>query len=134
MKTINFVSRDTAKSMLRLGMVDALISVSSSREEANEMRLLCPDKVPAVFCHLPDDDSVVNPYIAKELVNFLERGYPNILVHCDMGVSRSAAIATFACDFLGYTCDKVARNWPQFNRVIYQALGATKNGGTFYGY
>lgn len=43
---------------------------------------------------------------ARKILDFVKHlGDEDILVHCHAGVSRSAAVAKFLCDHLGYTLD-----------------------------
>lgn len=66
---------------------------------------------------------------ARRIIAFLQKvGHEDIVVHCEMGISRSAAVAEFISCFLGWELDtsvKGCTNGFQFaNRKLAGLLGA----------
>lgn len=70
-----------------------------------------------------------NEVHAKQVLDFLEKykTCQQVVVHCTMGQSRSAAVALFAAEHYEAPCFKVKmpvtwRNWPGYNKHIYSTL------------
>ncbi len=88
-----------------------------------------------------DADNVFNDEIARELLrNFYEdRTLPHksgdhygaLLVHCREGFHRSpaVAIALNTCFDLGYNFRSLMREYPQYNRHVYETLLRCFQGG-----
>lgn len=59
------------------------------------------------------DDVLFNGSMAEEVIDFLENhDGSDLIVHCYAGISRSAAIATFAARRLGYPEKQLKENRP----------------------
>lgn len=70
-----------------------------------------------------------NPEQAREVIEFAKRhaAAPELVVHCKMGQSRSAAVAMFLSESLGVPCFKEQTpvdffSWPGYNRKVYAVL------------
>lgn len=70
-----------------------------------------------------------SPEQAREVLAFAKRhaGAPELVVHCKMGQSRSAAVAMFLSESLSLPCFKEQTpvdffNWPGYNRKVYAVL------------
>ena len=69
---------------------------------------------------------------ARQVGQFAERhsGMSELVVHCSMGHSRSAAVALFLSEKYQVPCFKgvaepvpvTRKNWPYFNRRVYETL------------
>lgn len=73
---------------------------------------------------------------AREVLLFAERHQhcAELVVHCQMGHSRSAAVAIFLSELYGVPCFKEQRkvnweSWPVYNRLVYRRLQDAVNGG-----
>jgi len=59
-----------------------------------------------------------------DIIGFVEwchRKNKNIIVHCDMGVSRSGAVAKWVNEFLGLQ-DLYLEDYQQYNRYVFNKL------------
>lgn len=70
-----------------------------------------------------DDPECITQEEATKLFDFLEDANEqgmNILIHCDAGVSRSAAVALFCLDCYGY--EDIYPTFRRPNMYVYRAL------------
>ena len=134
MKQVYFLSQWKAEK-LEPEPGQAIISVTCPGEPAS----LNPNwtHIHRVFCH--DIDMVSPPFIpfdklmAKALIGFVEAIKDQvevIIVHCQAGISRSAAISQFLSDFYGFSLSKVSVNGHSqatnlMNSLVYHTLKKT---------
>lgn len=72
---------------------------------------------------------VFAPEHARSILAFAERhkDASELVVHCQMGYSRSAAVAIYLAEKYGVPCFKEQRpvcweNWKVYNKLVYRAL------------
>ena len=72
---------------------------------------------------------------AQRLLTFVKQHVdaPELVVHCQMGQSRSAAVALYFAEREGVPCFKEQTpvsfaNWNQYNRKVYAVLSRTEHG------
>ncbi len=72
---------------------------------------------------------------AQEVLAFIDRHCDahHLVVHCQMGHSRSAAVALFAAEMLGVPCFKeqtpvTGLSWRSYNRKVYATLHEARYG------
>jgi predicted protein tyrosine phosphatase len=67
-----------------------------------------------------DSDILFAEDHAREIAEFLDK-WPNagrVMVHCNMGVSRSPAVALGLCDARGWATAALERSHPGWNRLV----------------
>ena len=132
---VQFVSRRTAKDLIKTNIPllndSAIISISTLEEQREEMTAMmspiggekCPF-IAMVFLDLDNEDSRFTDDMARDIIGFVEwqhRKNKNIIVHCDMGVSRSGAVAKWVNEFLGLQ-DLYLEDYQQYNRYVFNKL------------
>ena len=72
-------------------------------------------------------DVLFAPGHARQIVDFVEswRDLDRIVVHCEMGVSRSPAVALGLCDLFGWPAADLERDYPLWNRWVRGELVRT---------
>ncbi len=72
---------------------------------------------------------------AREILDFVEQNKDcdELVVHCQMGQSRSAAVAIYLSEKYGVPCYKentpvTWENWKVYNRLVYRRLCNVDNG------
>jgi rhodanese-related sulfurtransferase len=89
-------------------------SLHESWDGTNSVRFVCDDVLgngaaPDTDIHTgwtPDDPTAFTPEMATELVDFINlHQNKNIFVHCDAGISRSAAVGRFIDTFFDHDVD-----------------------------
>jgi len=75
------------------------------------------------------DVELFSDHHAKQIFEFVEKhkDVERLVVHCDMGHSRSAAIAIYLSEKHACACFKINRrvdwqSWPNYNKHIYRTL------------
>jgi predicted protein tyrosine phosphatase len=73
---------------------------------------------------------------ARELLSFVQAHHDcsELVVHCQQGSSRSAAIALFFAEKYGVPCHQVKKpvtraTWKFFNRMVYERLKMVEKAG-----
>jgi len=139
----------SAPEIIVLSREDAESYVPSSREVC--ISIADPDAPPArisdsfvAVLRLHFDDVVEStnpadilfaPEHAREIDQFVE-SWPDadrIVVHCNMGMSRSPGVALGVCDVRGWATAAIERSHPGWNRLVRKTLGETarsKSGGS----
>lgn len=139
-KTVHFMSRrDFLKRVWRPSDVRALISINNDSEELHQVarHLGLPRPSPKrMFVHLsifPDDDRGMESRVALSMFDFIKNNQDkNIYVHCEMGVSRSAAVAKFIQDQYGHVNPNL-KGYSIYNKRVYRQLQAAA-GDSFESY
>jgi predicted protein tyrosine phosphatase len=81
-------------------------------------------------------DILFAPHHARAIVDFLDKwpGAKRVMVHCNMGVSRSPGVALGLCDLHGWATAALERSHPGWNRlvrtVMSQSAPHTKSRGS----
>jgi len=128
---ITFMPRTSAK-VHQPGEKSILISV----HDASEPQLIPEGNFQNIlylrFHDTDEQDGVLTPFDknhAKWIFSFLKRNTEakELVVHCTMGVSRSAAIAIFFSEMLGVQCEREGlkvnyQTWPMYNKLVYRVL------------
>ena len=113
----------------------ALISVSSTWGDYHKMRRALKDKVEGkrascyIFADIEREESGFTDKEADHIFKTVNRWdnlpYPerpiNFVVHCDMGVSRSGAIAKWVNDYYGLD-NRMLNEYTIYNKFVYQML------------
>lgn len=141
LKKIHFMSRPTAEGIIPRS-TDAMISISVPNDPANLNRLWARDRLLRLQFHDADDEGNINLMLgqtiwgtikaklfsqndAKQIIEFVE-GNKNkvdtIFVHCDAGISRSAAVAKFIAEM--YKLD-FPESYSIYNKYVYRVLRNT---------
>lgn len=65
-------------------------------------------------------DILFGPHHARAIVAFLDKwpGAKRVMVHCNMGVSRSPGVALGLCDLHGWATAALERSHPGWNRLV----------------
>lgn len=131
MSSVSFVSRWDFKKLLRDNYVNenvSVVSISDTIHEEKEMGMnlsffgILPEK--SFLTHFPDNERGIDKHVAKELVDFIKaQGDTNFIVHCFMGISRSAAVAKFINEYYDMG-DIVLNTYAGYNRQVYNSLNA----------
>lgn len=143
MQRIVFMSREKAAHYHPRGKA-ALISIHDKSEEP----LLPPPYFEEVlYLRFHDTDGqvmgleVFNEELARKALDFAEKheGLDELVVHCQMGVSRSAGIALFLSEKHGVPCFRenapvTCQTWRIYNRKVYTTLARAEHGeGSAFG-
>ncbi|GAC1411963.1 MAG: hypothetical protein NVSMB53_08510 [Gemmatimonadaceae bacterium] len=69
-------------------------------------------------------DILFAPDHARAIVDFLSRwpGAERVMVHCNMGVSRSPGVALGLCDLRGWATAALERSHPGWNRLVRMVM------------
>lgn len=132
---VEFIDRAGFKNIACVGFPDltACISISSTHEDWREMVGISKQSETNIKClRFLDIDSEESGFtrrtaeMLKELVDGwviceYEHRPKRILIHCDMGVSRSGAIAKWINDYYGLD-DRFLNEYYQHNKYVYDAL------------
>ena len=95
------------------------ISINDTIREESQMRDVFEDAGLYVLCQ--DDESMTQQQ-AEQIYQFVtENCYGNFVVHCYLGVSRSAAVAKWITEYLGIG-DVEMETYVGFNQHIYNLL------------
>ncbi len=124
---IKFVSRYDMKRMINSGVhLDtdyAIISISDTSQEYDEMHRLLEGSN-SITLAFPDNDVGMSSIQANLILGFIKRNRDqDFIIHCFMGVSRSAAVAKFINEYLGRE-DTTIDKYDMYNRRILQQLEA----------
>lgn len=127
-KFTTFISKRQAEMMPKTddGIKRALISlVSPGQPEANLQPGAWTDVLRMKFHDFHWDDGVhkvITKAQAIEILQFLTKNQHDaeeVIVHCEMGVSRSAAVSMFIADIYNLAFD---RTYNRHNRYVYTML------------
>lgn len=126
-----FVARWEFKKMLTLGTMPKntpLISISDTKHEVKEIHQYFAfhgiDPELTFTANFPDNSVGISRYDAERLVRFIKtHGDTNYVIHCYMGISRSAAVAKFINDYYNMS-DSVLNTYLIYNKQVYNALNA----------
>lgn len=128
---ITFIPRVSAKTFQSVEK-SVLISVYDASEPQLIPEGNFEDILYLQFHDTDDQDGVLtsfNENHAKWIFSFLKRNAEakELVVHCTMGVSRSAAIAIFFSEILGVQCYREGlkvnyQTWPMYNKLVYRVL------------
>jgi hypothetical protein len=142
MKKVIFVSRGEAQE-LSPPPGSAIVSIISSAEGPAMLQEGWQSVLRIKFDDVdsPCQDLVAfSPLHGLDLFEYLRQLSANdningLVVHCTMGISRSAAVALFASELLGWPCYKGSREvttltWPHYNRHVYRMLKSVESGET----
>lgn len=103
------------------------ISVVTEEKDKFELNTNFKDSVQLVF---GDDENSFTKEQALQIINLVKNNQQtNIVVHCLMGISRSAAIALFLDEWLNqtYISDISRSRYVNYNRHVYTTLLKTFN-------
>ena len=137
MKRIHWLGRSEAirfiedDENLEDGQVD-FISVSDTNKEKDHMtnlwKITKGETSAAIFLNFADTEDEYSSGLTDakvdKIISFLaetNKKDKELLVHCFMGISRSAAIAKYYNDFY-HKGDKALENYTAHNRMVYNAL------------
>lgn len=112
-----------------------MISISSTNGDCAKMRRLLSNRVASktasCFLFLDIDDhssgfsSVTSGFMFRRINRWFNEPYSNrcssILIHCDMGVSRSGAVAKWVNDYYKLD-DRFLNEYTMYNTYVYQML------------
>jgi predicted protein tyrosine phosphatase len=78
----------------------------------------------SISIELPENAKLFNIKMAKKVVNFVEdiaksRREHNLIIHCEAGRSRSAAIAKYTCEKYGFPFPE---DYDYHNLLVYDTL------------
>ena len=76
-------------------------------------------------------DILFAPEHAAAIARFVEE-WPDaerVVVHCNMGVSRSPGVALGLCDARGWATAHLERSHPGWNRLVRTVMRETQNSG-----
>lgn len=140
---INFMSRrDFIKTMINQGVMledTAVISINNDMRQMSEIqdvlestgRLIQDDDV--IVLRFPDDNSGMTEYQSHALSEFIKYNLDkDFIIHCEMGVSRSGAVAKFINDYTGAK-DPCLERYTMYNHRVYRQLMAAA-GDSFESY
>lgn len=101
----------------------AIISISNDEEEMNEMIDMMDCTGLAFICiHFPDDVSVDIEWKMEQVFEFIEMLKDrHFVIHCEMGISRSAAVAKFINSYLGLDIPRL-NGYDLHNKNVYETL------------
>lgn len=101
------------------------ISISDTVAEMEQMKSILPSHN-SLFLVFDDDDESMVAAQAQEIREFvLARPLDNFLVHCYMGISRSAAVAKWIAEQLNIE-DPEMEAYKGYNRHVYALLKETE--------
>lgn len=128
MKKVTFVSRNVVKSFVQpTNVISIRCSDDTPVDFAVKHNLLLElafddvDGMMMEYAHL----TYFNESMAEQIIAFVKATDGDILVHCQAGVSRSAAVAKFIHDHMGYDLDlsKPCLGTTEcYNRRVYETL------------
>lgn len=126
-KKIDFMSRGAMVSLLTRNDLNnfngAIISISDTRQELQEMELLLVDyHGPSLALMFADDDTCMNTVQAECLLKFInDNANKDFLIHCFAGVSRSGAVAKFINEHLEAGIWYL-EDYKGYNRKVFEQL------------
>lgn len=125
MRNVQFISRKEALFSHFNPQRDALISISDSEDERQEMINSHPGiEICSFVFHDIDEKYLIDNRDTKRMVQFIDdcKPYRNLYVHCLMGASRSAAVAKFVNEYIELDNEYLNRlnlyNSALFNRLM----------------
>lgn len=132
MKSVRFMPRYAAE-VFKPSVPSVLISIHDESENQLMPQGDFQDVLYLKFHDTDDKDGVLTPFSqqhANDINSFLERnsGAEEVVVHCTMGISRSAAVAIFLSEKFDVPCHRIDqpnitwKNWPQYNKLVYRVL------------
>ncbi len=126
MPTITFVPRHIAETMRGAGKV--VLSITHPGEIADMDHFQSVWRLAFDDIEIPiSGHTMFDLDMAQGVINILGLGYPELVVHCEAGMSRSAAIALWA-DRNGYAelvyTDGALNTAQHYNRHVYRTLDA----------
>lgn len=120
-----------------------LISISDGQSEKRQIRKLWKENKtdePQVyarfynFLDVDDPASRLTEAKCKSIVDFIHTSKEKrrqLVVHCWMGVSRSAAVAKFAVDYFGFYNPSL-EHYTLYNKYVYRSLQEVLTGKFHY--
>ena len=135
MKSVVFYPRAVAEKLTPTGR-EVIVSIHDRTQGPTALQSGWKDVLRLSF-HDTDvakeDYDLFNEAQAREVIDFIERhtDVERIVVHCNMGVSRSAAVAMFIADQQERTLFQQGRSFfhpdrpAQYNRLVYSTLNRT---------
>jgi predicted protein tyrosine phosphatase len=131
MKKVIFINREYAERITpKKGEKAAIISINSNGDLA-KLHENWEHKLFLVFHDLDKpikDYKIFDKEQAKQIIKFVDKVANDILilvVHCDAGVSRSAAVAKFVAEKYGLLFPD---NYTIYNKLVYSTLKYVDNG------
>lgn len=135
MKTVNFYPRAIAQEILPKGD-EIMISIHDRHQEPAKLQSGWKDVLRLSFhdMDIPKEGmDLFSTKDAKELIAFIDKhaDVERVVVHCNMGVSRSAAVAMFISEQQDRALFQQGRSFfhpdkpAQYNRLVYSVLNAT---------
>jgi predicted protein tyrosine phosphatase len=131
MKKVIFINRLSAERISpKIEDKASIISINSD----DKLAVLHDNWVHKLVLIFHDLDKAIEGYSlfteeqAKEIINFvaaIEKEINILVVHCDAGVSRSAAVAKFIAEKYGLTFQE---NYSIYNKHVYAILKYVDNG------
>lgn len=124
---VSFIEKINTDSFLKLNPDVVAISVITDEAEKFNLNQLWADSIQLEFEDTVDTNNpkCFNEQQAKELYNFIlkHKMKSSIIVHCTMGVSRSAAIALFIEEhILNKQIELHRSRYCNYNRHVYNLL------------
>lgn len=131
MQFVRFISRHQAETLAAHPKA-AIISVHDQDEAPAALAQGWAERLTLRF-HDVDEQKpgleTFNHDMARQCLEFIDRnaGCEHLIVHCQLGQSRSGAIALFASEFLGVPCIKDTLpinglSYKLYNRLVYRKL------------
>jgi predicted protein tyrosine phosphatase len=125
MNEITFESRANALKDIRNLNNALVISFNDTVQDKEEIEKLLPESCSLVALVCKDDDSDFTQTAGINIVNAIDEsirlGKSEIYVHCWAGISRSAAVAVWANDYLELNMPKL-NSYGIYNKHIYTTL------------
>jgi hypothetical protein len=138
---VNFVSRSRMRQLIIDGYYYSkqqpkdkadIISISSTHGDKNKMRELWNENrsfpncgLFMVFYDVDSDLSRFTENKARQIIEFVNtshrKGAKSIDIHCDMGISRSGAVAKWVNEYLGLQ-NLYLDDYTRYNRFVYEKL------------
>lgn len=124
---VSFIEKINTDSFLKSNPDIVAISVITDEAEKFNLNQLWLDSIQLEFEDTVDTNNpkCFNQKQAEELYNFIIRhkNKAGIVIHCTMGVSRSAAIALFIEEYiLGKEIELHRSKYCNYNRYVYNLL------------
>ena len=118
------LSREDAESYEPSGSREVCISISDPDAEPARVSPKFASVLRLYFNDITErgepTDILFAPEHAQSITRFID-GWPSaerIVVHCNMGVSRSPGVALGLCDLRGWATAKLERSHPGWNRLV----------------
>ncbi len=127
------LSREDAESYEPAGSREVCISISDPDAEPARISSRFASVLRLYFNDITELGESTDILFAREHARAITRfvdGWPGaerIVVHCNMGVSRSPGVALGLCDLRGWATAKLERSHPGWNRLVRSVMKAVSS-------